>query len=96
MHPLMHMCMLVTGFCLIVYDKDKFYAINENVPKGTQAWKFATDGKYLYMFLILTAHLSSIVLHYASQLLVHCGYKSMGALLLVLKVISYLYTVMEV
>jgi hypothetical protein len=66
MHPLMHMTLLITGFTLVQYDKTKFYEVPENIPKKTQAYYFATEGKFFYMFLIMTAHLGAIVLHYAS------------------------------
>lgn len=55
-----------------------------------------THGKYMLMFWIMTAHLISILFHYAHQVLNHYEYKTWANAFLVLKVGIYLYVVQEV
>ena len=54
------------------------------------------NGKYEYMFAILSAHLFAVLAHYIAQVTNHYGYKSISNVLKVAKVLSYLWTLMEV
>ena len=64
MHPIMHMSLLFTSLILIGLDTEKFYEVAGTVSPDTEAYYFMTEGKYYYMFYIMSAHLISIVFHY--------------------------------
>ena len=64
MHPIMHMSLLFTSLILISLDTDKFYEVAGTVDPASDAYYFMTEGKYLYMFYIMSAHLIAIVFHY--------------------------------
>ena len=96
MHPIMHMSLLFTSLILICLDTEKFYEVAGTVDPASDAYYFMTEGKFLYMFYIMSAHLISIVFHYLYQVLNHYDYKSFANMFLVLKVCIYIYAVMEV
>lgn len=95
MHPLLHMSLLFTALILLSLDYEDFYAVN-GTTEDEDASYFMTEGKFWLMFLIMTAHLVSILLHYLHQVLNHYEYKTWANLFLVLKVGIYLYAVMKV
>jgi len=96
MHPIMHMSLLFTSLILISLDTEKFYDVPGTVDPASEAYYFMTEGKYWYMFYIMTAHLVAIVFHYLYQVLNHYDHKALANILLVFKVGIYLYAVMEV
>lgn len=96
MHPLGHMTLLATGLLLNAYDPDNFYENTGTCKPKTEAFYFQTDGKYWYMFYIMTAHLAAVILHYGRQLANHYNLKTIANLMLVSKVLGYLYVVMMV
>lgn len=96
MHPIMHMSLLFTSLILVSLDYEKFYEVSGTVDPKSDAYYFMTEGKYWYMFYVMSAHLISIFFHYLYQVLNHYDHKSWANILLVLKVLIYLYAVMEV
>jgi len=95
MHPMMHMSLLFTSFIMIAHDREKFYEIpGECDDKDAQ--RFSKSGKYHLMFAIMTAHLLCIVFHYLYQVLNHYNKKTIANILLVIKVLLYIYSVMMV
>jgi len=95
MHPIMHMSLLFTSFIMIAHDREKFYEI-PGTCDDKDANKFATTEKYHLMFIMMTAHLICIAIHYLYQVLNHYNQKTFANILLVLKVLVYIYAVMEV
>lgn len=64
MHPIMHMSLLFTALILIGLDIEKFYEVAGTMDPASEAYYFATEGKHYLMFIIMSAHLISIVFHY--------------------------------
>jgi len=64
MHPIMHMSLLFTALILIGLDIEKFYEVTGTMDPASDAYYFATEGKHYLMFIIMSAHLISIVFHY--------------------------------
>mmetsp|Transcript_4816 Transcript_4816/g.8258 ORF Transcript_4816/g.8258 Transcript_4816/m.8258 type:complete len:207 (-) Transcript_4816:1176-1796(-) len=97
MHPLLHMTLLITSLVLVSLDHEKFYEVPGTcTEKQKDAFYFLNEGKYWYMFYIMSSHLISILFHYLSQALNHFDFKATSKLFLVLKVFIYLYAVMKV
>ena len=93
MHPIMHMSLLFTSLVLICLDTEKFYEVTGTVDPESEAYYFMTEGKYWFMFYIMSAHLVAIVFHYLAQVLNHYEWKALANLLIVIKVASYLYAI---
>lgn len=97
MHPLMHMSMLATSLIMVTLDQKNFYNTPGTCPAtAVDALEFMSTGKHMLMFYIMSAHLAAIVLHYLYQVLNHYDYKTAANVLLMLKVVTYFYTVVEV
>ena len=93
MHPLGHMTLLVTGMVFLAWDQENFYANTGTCKPKTEAYYFQTEGKFYYMFYIMTSHFASVILHYGSQIANHYKYNTIGNLFLIIKVLGYLYVV---
>ena len=101
-HPLYHMSFLFTGLVLVSIDQDKFYEIPgtcEPVKEAKDkfnALTFMLNGKYEFMFLIMTGHLAAIAGHYLYQILNHYDFKTLANLCLVAKTVVFLWIVMDI